>query len=177
MAVEGNKPQESTADGHDSRESANAAGVKAERNRRYDDNDCFVCCQQGHKQWDCPESPQGRTGKASMARAMARPPYSGSSPQTVPLSIPGANQLGWHLRASATPRARGYQAGSKTVVRKTESAALEASTQNDSDYIYIRVPRENMAPVNNGLAETVQHSITFYKAPVNTMQHQFFTPS
>ena len=32
VAVEGTKPQGSTADGHDSRESAKAAGVKAERN-------------------------------------------------------------------------------------------------------------------------------------------------
>ena len=43
LAVEGTRPQGSTADGHDSRESAKAAGVKAEQNRRYDNKECFVC--------------------------------------------------------------------------------------------------------------------------------------
>ena len=38
-----------------------------------------------------------RWGKASMTRATARPPYSRSSLQTVPLSIPGARHLGWLL--------------------------------------------------------------------------------
>ena len=33
-----------------------------------------------------------------MTRAKARPPHSRSSPQTVPLSMPGARQLGWPLR-------------------------------------------------------------------------------
>ena len=56
VAVAGTKPQGSTADGHDSRESAKAAGVKAKRNRRYHNNECFVCGKQGHKQWDCPQS-------------------------------------------------------------------------------------------------------------------------
>ena len=37
----GTKPQGSTADEHASRESAKAAGVKAERNRRYDNNECL----------------------------------------------------------------------------------------------------------------------------------------
>ena len=59
--------------------------------------------------------------------------------------------------ASATPRASGYQAALKVVITKTEPAAPEASTKNDEDYVYIHVGRENMAPVDNGLAETVQH--------------------
>ena len=42
---------------HDPRERAKAAGVKAERNRRYDNNECFVCGKQGHKQ---PQSQQGK---------------------------------------------------------------------------------------------------------------------
>ena len=59
VAVAGTKPQGSTADGHDSCESAKAAGVTAKRNRRYDNNECFVCGKQGHKQWDFPQSQQG----------------------------------------------------------------------------------------------------------------------
>ena len=62
--------------------------------------------------------------------------------------------------ASATPQASGYQTASKVVVTKTEPAASEASTQNDDDYGYIRVPRENMAPVDNGLTGTVQHQVS-----------------
>ena len=63
MSAAGTKPQGSTADEHDSRESAKAAGVKAERNRRYDNKECFVCGKQGHKQRDCPQSQQGKAGK------------------------------------------------------------------------------------------------------------------
>ena len=47
----------------DGSQSAKTAGVKAERNRRYDNNECFVCGKQGHKQWDCPQSQQGKAGK------------------------------------------------------------------------------------------------------------------
>ena len=50
VAAAGTKPQGSAADEHDSRESAKAAGVKAERNRRYDNTECFVCGKQSHKQ-------------------------------------------------------------------------------------------------------------------------------
>ena len=52
----GIKPQGGAVDEHDSRENAKAAGVKAERSRRYDNNECFVCGKQGHKQWDCLQS-------------------------------------------------------------------------------------------------------------------------
>ena len=62
--------------------------------------------------------------------------------------------------ASATPRVSGYQTVSKAVVTKTEPAAPEASTQNDEDYVYIRQPREKMAPVDNGLTETVQNQVS-----------------
>ena len=56
VAAAGTKPQGSAPDEHDSRESATAVGVKAERNRRHDNNECFVCGEQGHKQRDCPRS-------------------------------------------------------------------------------------------------------------------------
>ena len=64
MAAAGTKPQGSAADEHDSRENAKAAGVK-ERNRRYDNNECCVCGEQGHKQWGCPQSQQGKAGKGA----------------------------------------------------------------------------------------------------------------
>ena len=56
MAAAGTKPHGSAADEHDSRENTKAAGVKAERNRRYDNNERFVRGEQGLKQWDCPQS-------------------------------------------------------------------------------------------------------------------------
>ena len=63
MAAAGTKPQGRAADEHDSRENAKVAAVKAERSHRYDNNECFVCGKQGHKQWDCPQSQQGKARK------------------------------------------------------------------------------------------------------------------
>ena len=42
MAGAGTKPQGRVVDEHDSRKNAKCAGVKVERNRRYDNNECFV---------------------------------------------------------------------------------------------------------------------------------------
>ena len=50
----GTQTQRSATGEHNSRESARAAGVKVERNRRYDSNEVFVGCEQGPKQRDCP---------------------------------------------------------------------------------------------------------------------------
>ena len=69
--------------------------------------------------------------------------------------------------ASATPQACGYKTASKAVVTKTEPAAPEASTRNNEDYVYICVPREKMAPVDNGLTETVQHQVSQSAGPQN----------
>ena len=63
MAAAGTKPQGRAVDEHDSRGNAKAASVKAEWSRRYDNNECFVCGKQGQKQWDCPQSQQGKAGK------------------------------------------------------------------------------------------------------------------
>ena len=49
VAAAGTKVQGSAAGEHDVSLSAKTAGVKAERNRRYDNNECFVCGKQGHK--------------------------------------------------------------------------------------------------------------------------------
>ena len=55
VAAVGTKPTGSAAEEHDSRESAKAAGMKAQRNCRYVNNEWFVCgCNQGDKQRDCP---------------------------------------------------------------------------------------------------------------------------
>ena len=55
--------------------------------------------QAGTQAVGLPQKPAGRRReKASMAIPTARPLYSSSSPQAVPLSISGARQLGWPLR-------------------------------------------------------------------------------
>ena len=43
MAAAGTKLQGRAVDEHDSRENVKAAGVKPDRSRRYDNNECFVC--------------------------------------------------------------------------------------------------------------------------------------
>ena len=63
VAAAGTKLQGNAAGKHDASQRAKTAGVKAERNRRYDNNECFVCGKQGNKQWDCPQSQRGKTGK------------------------------------------------------------------------------------------------------------------
>ena len=99
-----------------------------------------------------------------MAKATARPSYS-SSPQAVQLSIPGARRPGWPLRLLPLGLRSAYKTASKTVVTKCESAAPNASTQNNDDYVYIRAPREKMTPVDNGLTETVQHQVSQSAGP------------
>ena len=74
MAAAGTAPQESVADEHGSRENTKAAGVKAERNRQYDNNECFVYGKQGHKQWDCPQSQQGNAGKGAHDQSHGQTP-------------------------------------------------------------------------------------------------------
>ena len=63
VAAAGTKIQGYAADKADGSQSAKTAGVKAERNRRYENNECFVCGNQGYKQWYCPQSQQGKAGK------------------------------------------------------------------------------------------------------------------
>ena len=120
VAAAGTKPQGSTADGHDSHESAKAAGVKAERNRRYDNKECFVCGKQGHKQWDCPQSQQGKAGNGVHGQSH------GQTPTQQQQSINGPAQ---HTRSKTTgmapasaTRASAYKTASKAVVTETEPA-------------------------------------------------------
>ena len=74
VAAAGTKPHGSAADEHDSSESANAAGVKAGRNHRFDSNECFVCGKQGHKQRDCPQSQQGKAMKGIHGQSQGQAP-------------------------------------------------------------------------------------------------------
>ena len=46
------------------------------------------------------------------------------------------------------------------MVTRTEPAATAASTQKFDDYVYIRVPREKVAPVDTERTETVQQHVS-----------------
>ena len=65
VAAAETKLQGNAADKHNASQSVKTAGVKAERNRRYDNNECLLCGKQRHKQWDCPHSQQGKAGKCA----------------------------------------------------------------------------------------------------------------
>ena len=166
MAAAGTKPQGRAVDEHDSRENAKAAGVKAERSRRYDDNECFVCGKQGHKQWNCPQSQQGKGGKGVHGQTHGQTPVQQQQSPSVPAQHTRSKTTGM-APASATPRASAYKTASKAVVTETDSAAPEPSRRNDDDYVYIRVPRERIAPVDYGLTETVQHQVSQSAGPQN----------
>ena len=46
------------------------------------------------------------------------------------------------------------------MVTGTEPDAPASSTQEDYDYVYILLPRENVALVDTGRTETVQHHVS-----------------
>ena len=69
--------------------------------------------------------------------------------------------------AAPTAGASGYETTSKAVVKGIEPPATAASTHKDDDYVYIRVPRENVAPVDTGRTETVQHHVSQSAGPQN----------
>ena len=69
--------------------------------------------------------------------------------------------------ATLTAGASGYKTASKAVVTAIEPAAPAASTEKVDDYVYIRVPREKVAPVDNGRTETVQHHVSQSAGPQN----------
>ena len=159
MAAAGTKPQVGAAGEHDSRENAKAVGMKAERNRRYHNNECFVRGKQGHKQWDWPQSQQGKAGKSVHGQSHGQNPIKQQQPTSGHAQHTRSKTTGMAFE-SATPQASAVKTAAKAVVTETELAAAEPSTQNDDDYVYIRVPQERMAPVNYGLTETVQHQVS-----------------
>ena len=160
MAAAGTKPQGSAADEHDSRENTKAAGVKAKRNCRYDDKECFVCGKQDHKQRDRPQSQQSKAGNGFHGQSHGQTPIQQQRSTSGPAQHTRSKKTGM-APASATSRASAYKTTSKAVVTETEPAAPEPSTQNDDDYVYIRVP------VDFGLTETVQHQVFQSAGPQN----------
>ena len=98
VAVAGTKLQGDAADKHDGSQSAKTAGVKAERNRRYENNECFVCGKQGHKQWNCPQRQQGKAGKGVHGQSHGQDPKQKQQQQQQStsglLTIPGAKPPG-----------------------------------------------------------------------------------
>ena len=56
------------------------------------------------------------------------------------------------------------------MVTGTEPAATAASTQKVVDYVYIRVSREKMAPVDTERTETVHHHVSQSAGPQNAAQ-------
>ena len=105
VAVAVTKMQGSAADKHDASQRAETAGVKAERNRQYDNNECFFVASKGTSSGTAPKASRGRRRKAFTARDTARTPSSSNSssssnPQAVPISIPGAKPRGWQLGLS-----------------------------------------------------------------------------
>ena len=63
VAAAETKLQGNAADKHDANQSTKTAWVKAERNRRYHNNECFAGTKLGHKQKACPNSQQRKAGK------------------------------------------------------------------------------------------------------------------
>ena len=173
MAAAGTKPQGRAVDVHDSRDNAKAAGVKAERGRRYDNNECFVCGKQGHKQWDCLQSQQDKVGKGVHDQSHGQTPVQQQPSPSGPAQHTRSKTTGM-VPATATPRASAHKTASKAVVTETEPAAPEPSRRNDDNYVYIRVPRERMAPV--GMGSLRRCSTRCLRALGQRMQRQFFTP-
>ena len=116
------------------------------------------------KQRDCPQSQQGKAVKGVHGQIHGLTPIQQQQ---------STNGLAQHTRskttgmapACATPRASGYKTPSKAVVTEIEPAGPEASTQNDDDYVYM--PRKKMAPVDDGLTETVQRHVSQSAGPQN----------
>ena len=165
MAAPRTKPQGRAADEHNSGENANVVRVKADRSRRYDNNECLYVASRDTRSGTAPEASRATRETASVARPTATPVQQQQSPS-------GPAQ---HFRSRTTeiasmtdiPRASAYKTVSKVVVTDTEPAAPEPSRRSDDDYVYIRVPRESMAPLDYGLTETVQHQVCQSAGPQN----------
>ena len=159
MAAVGTKPKGSAGDEHESRESVKAARVKAERNRRYDNNECFACGKQGHMQWDFPQSQQRKAEKGVHGQSHGQTPIQQQQSTSGPVQQSRCRTTGT-APAFATRRASAYKTASEAVVAETELAAREPPSQNVDDYMNIGVSREKMVHVDYGRTETVQHRMS-----------------
>ena len=132
----------------------------------------FVCGKQGHTQWDCPQSQQGKAGKGVHCQSHGQDPKQQQhQQQQQQRSMSGPAQ---HTRKNATGMApasatliagaSGYKSASKVVVTGIEPATPAASTEKD-DNVYIPVPRQKVAPVDTGRTETVQHHVSQSAGP------------
>ena len=106
-----------------------------------------------------PPSQQGEAGKGVHGQSYGQNPIQQQKPTNGPARHTRSKTTTMPP-ASGTTRSSGYQTASKVVVTETEPAAPKSSMQNDDDYVYIRVPREKLAPVDNGLTETVQCQVS-----------------
>ena len=170
MAAAGTNPQGSAADEHESPENIEVAihSVKAELNRQYENNECFVSDKQGHRQRDCPQSQQGNAGEGVHGQSHGQTPIQQQQSTGDAAQHTRSKGIGM-APTTATPRASGYKTASKAVVTETDPAAPEVSTHNDDDYVSIRVPQEKMVPVDNVLTEMVQHQISRSAVPKNAV--------
>ena len=116
----------SRADGHHARVSTNAAGVKAERNRRYYNKAGFVCGKQDHKQRDCPQSRPGKVGKGVSDQSHGQTPIQQQQFTSGPARYTRSKAT-WMARSSTTLRASAYNTAPNGVATETEPAAPEPS--------------------------------------------------
>ena len=70
--------------------------------------------------------------------------------------------------ASAIPRDSGYKMASQAVITVTKPDVSKARMQNGDYYVYIRMPREKVAPVVIDLTKTVQQHVSQNDGPQNT---------
>ena len=173
MAAAGTKPRGSAADGYDSRESAKAAGVRAERNRRYDNNECFCVASNITNSGTAPKASRVRRGKASMAKTTASPPYSSSTPHEVLPCIPGARQQGWPLRLPPLELV-GTRPPQKRWLRRPNLLRLERLRRMTTTTCTFACRGRRWHIWMTGLPRRC--STRFPKAQGHRRQHQFFTP-
>ena len=140
VVAAGTKLQGNAADKHGGSKSAKTAGVKADKNRGYENNECFACGKQGHKQWDCHQGQQGKGRIGVHGQSHGQAPKQ-QQQQQQSTSDPGKHTRSKHTgtapaSATHTTGTSGYITASKAVVTVTEPAAPAASTQTGGDYVY-----------------------------------------
>ena len=154
-------------DKHDASQSAKTAGVRAERNRRYD---VLFVASKVTSNGTATNATRARREKTFMAKGRGHAPEQQQRQQSPsgPTQHAQSNATGTAAAsATFTARAREYKTASKSVVTGTEPAAHTASTQKDDNYVYIQVPRKKVAPVKTGRTETVHHNVSQSAGPQN----------